>query len=152
MLLSHNTNTSGFKYTGDTPLFRYEPLINFWLRFFDTRREKQFLKVFRNHTILSTPTTFNTSQGPISIFQHHGGTTTSQHHGRTSTESFSKSSKFSAHLFWVWRYPHPSPFPVRVFIMTILTVIFFARERKLYPMLCPWTLNPNSSKPKRTEW
>ena len=26
--------------------------INFWLRFFDTRRETQFLKVFRNHTML----------------------------------------------------------------------------------------------------
>ena len=37
--------------------FRYEGFINFWLRFFDTKRERdtQFLKVFRNHTIL-TPT------------------------------------------------------------------------------------------------
>ena len=38
-----------------TLLFRYEPFINFWLRFFDTRRETQFLKVFHNHTMLTTP-------------------------------------------------------------------------------------------------
>ena len=29
--------------------------INFWLRSFDTRRETQFLKVFRDHTMLTTP-------------------------------------------------------------------------------------------------
>ena len=31
--------------TQATPLFRYKPFINFWLWFFDTRRETQFLKV-----------------------------------------------------------------------------------------------------------
>ena len=49
VLYSRNTNTRA------TPLFRYEPFINFWLRFFDTRRETQFLKVFRNHNMLTTP-------------------------------------------------------------------------------------------------
>ena len=34
--------------------FRYEQFINFWLRFFDTRRENQFLKVLAN-PILSDP-------------------------------------------------------------------------------------------------
>ena len=29
--------------------------INFWFRFFDARRETQFLKVFRNDTILTPP-------------------------------------------------------------------------------------------------
>ena len=33
--------------------FRYERFINFWLRFFDTRRETKFLKVFANHTMLT---------------------------------------------------------------------------------------------------
>ena len=28
--------------------------INFWLQFFDTRRETQFLKIFRNHTMQMT--------------------------------------------------------------------------------------------------
>ena len=49
-----NANTGKYK-TQVTPLFRYEPFINFWLRFFDTRRETQFLKVFRSHTMLTTP-------------------------------------------------------------------------------------------------
>ena len=38
--------------------------------------------------------------GQTSTSQHYGRTSTSQHHGWTSTECFSKSSKFSAHLFW----------------------------------------------------
>ena len=38
-----------------TPLFRYKWFINFWLQFFDTRREIQFLKVFCNHTMLTIP-------------------------------------------------------------------------------------------------
>ena len=63
--------------TQATPLFGYEPFINFWLRFFDTRRETQFLKVFRNHTMLTTPLTFGISRSPISISQHHGRNSTS---------------------------------------------------------------------------
>ena len=54
-----NTNTT---YRG-TLLFRYEQFIDFWLRFFDTRRETQFLKVFRKKTVLNPPTTFGTSRG-----------------------------------------------------------------------------------------
>ena len=40
--------------TQATPLIRYEPF-NFRTRFVDTRREKQFLKVFRYQTMLKTP-------------------------------------------------------------------------------------------------
>ncbi len=92
-----------------------------------TRRERKFLKVFRNHTMLTTPPTFGTSRDILDLNssslvgtrktqlnyrelnflppwsnvnpQLHGRTSTSQHHGRTSNESFSKSSKFLAHLF-----------------------------------------------------
>ena len=46
-----------------------------------------------------TSTPEHHGQTPTS--QHHGLNSTSQHHGLNSTESFSKSSKFSAHLFWV---------------------------------------------------
>ena len=53
-----------------------------WLRFFDTRRETQFSKVFRNRTMLTSPPTFGISRGPISISQHQGRTPTSPHHGR----------------------------------------------------------------------
>ena len=38
------------------------------------------------------------------------------------------------------------------FIMTVVFVISFVYECKLYPILCTWTLNPNSSKPNQTEW
>ena len=63
---------------------------------------------------------------------------------------FSKSSKFSAHLFWAWCHPHSSPISCLVFIMTMVIVISFAHQRKLYPMLCTWTLNRNSLKPNQT--
>ena len=33
-----------------------------------------------------------------------------------STDSFSKSSNSQDHLFWAWRYPHSSPFPVWVLL------------------------------------
>ena len=59
---------------GPILLFRYEPFINFWLRFFYTGRDTQFLKVFRNHTMLTSPPKFGTSRGAISISQHHGRT------------------------------------------------------------------------------
>ena len=38
-------------------------------------------------------------------------------------QSFSKSSKFSAHLFWVWRHPHSIPISCLGFIMTMVIVI-----------------------------
>ena len=78
--------------------------------------------------------------GPISNSQLHGRTSTSQHHRPTSTESFSKSSKFSAHLFWVWRHPYSSLISCLGFIMTMVIVISFVRERKLHQL----TTHPNS--------
>ena len=59
-----NTNTNANRHT---LLFRYERIINFWLQFFDTRREKKFLKVFRNPTMLTPPTTFSTSRGVLNL-------------------------------------------------------------------------------------
>ena len=73
--------------TQATLLFRYEPFINFWLRFFDTRREIQFLKVFHNHTMLTTsfngqnPTLCPNGRNSTIIF--HGPTSKSQLPGRT---------------------------------------------------------------------
>ena len=68
---------------------------------------------------------------PTSKSQLPGRTSTFQHHGRTPTEYFSNSSKFSAHLFWAWRYPHSSPIFSLGFIMTMVIDISFAHERKL---------------------
>ena len=47
---------------------------------------------------------------------------------------FSKSSKFSAHLFWAWRHPHSCPIFCMVFIMTMVIVLSFAHERKLHQL------------------
>ena len=74
------------------------------------------------HGTISNPQMY----GRTPTSQHHVRTSTSQHHGRTSTESFSKSSKFSAHLFFAWRHRYPS----LGFIMTMVIVITFACERK----------------------
>ena len=41
--------------TGGLRCSRTNGLLITWLRFFDTRRETRFLKVFRNHTTLTTP-------------------------------------------------------------------------------------------------
>ena len=43
--------------------------------------------------------------------------------------------KFSAYLFRAWRHSHSSHISYLGFIMTIVIVISFAHERKLYPML-----------------
>ena len=69
-----------------------------WLRFFDMRRETQFLKVFRNHTMLTTsfngrnPTLCPNGRNTTIIFHGltsksplYGRTPTSQNHGRTPT-------------------------------------------------------------------
>ena len=47
---------------------------------------------------------------------------------------FFKILKFSAHRFRAWRHSHSSPISCLGFIMTIVIVIPFAHERKLYPM------------------
>ena len=79
------------------PLFRYEPFINFWLLFFNMRRET-ILKSLLYHTMLTT--SFNSRNpslcpngrnstiifhGPTSKAQLPGRTSNSQHHGQNST-------------------------------------------------------------------
>ena len=48
--------------------------------------------------------------------------------------SFSKSSNSQEHCFLAWRHSHSSPISYLEFIMTIVIVIYSARECKLYPM------------------
>ena len=92
-------------------------------------------------SVLMAETQFSACNGPISIYQlygwtptsqYHGRTPTSQHNGPTSTESFSKSSKFSAHLFRAWHHPHSSTISSLGFILTKVIVISFVCERKLH--------------------
>ena len=141
-----------------------------------TQGERQFRKVFHNHTMLTPPPTFGTSRGVLDLnsssplqrlktqlysrelhslpqwqelnclpawsnlnfncLPQWQRTQVSAYmvQCQLSTESFSKSSKFSARLFWTWRYPHSSLISCLEFIMPIVIVISFARERKLYPM------------------
>ena len=138
--------------------------INFWLRFFDTRRET-ILKSLSYHTMLTTPpnarhiswSNFNFST-PWSDpnFSTSLSDPTSHHHGRTPTSTvchwgrqpnclptpskvisqltFSKSSNSQDYRFWAWRHSHSSPISYRGFIMIIVIVMYFAHERKLYPM------------------
>ena len=104
-----------------TLLFSYERYIYFWLRFFDTRRETQFLKVFRNHTMLTPPPISGTyhcvlhlnSSLPVEIRKTQlfdsmakSPTLDSMVQCQPSTDSFSKSPNF---LFRVWCHPHSSP-------------------------------------------
>ena len=56
-----NTNSYAEK-QADSVVSVTNGFINFLLQFFNTRRETQFLKVFHNHTMLTTPPTFGTSR------------------------------------------------------------------------------------------
>ena len=91
--------------------------------------------------------------------QHHGPIPTFHHHGQTPNSTvclngrqpnclptlskvnfqltcFSKSSNSPDHCIRAW---HSSPISYLGFIMTIVIVISFPHEHKLYPMLCTWT-------------
>ena len=52
---------------------------------------------------------------------------------------FSKSSDSQDHCLRAWHHSHSSLISYLGFIMTIVIVISFAHECKLYPMLCSWT-------------
>ena len=153
-------------------------LLTSWIRFFDTRRKTQFLKVFRNHTMLTTPPTFGTSRGPISISLHPVRThilnimvgpqllnimvgpqllnimvdPTSQLHGRNSTKSFSKILQILSPSLPGMTSSTFQPH----FLLGLLWKWWLS-----YPLrtsvnctnwLHTWTLNPHSSKPNQTEW
>ena len=84
-----------------TLLFRYELFINFWLWFF-TRRETQFLKVFRNQTMLIP----KTSNSQDHLFRE---------------RSHPHSSHFSVWvLLWPWWLSYPLRTSVQLHPMTML--------------------------------
>ena len=60
-------------------------------------------------------------------------------HSQLQTDSFSKSSNSRDHRFRAWHHSHSSPIFYLRFIMTIVIVISFAHECKLYPVLCTWS-------------
>ena len=163
------TSTIGrLKYTGDSVVQVQTHLLTSDFGS-STRGERQFLKVFRNHTMLTT--SFNgrnttlypngrsstiVFHSPTSKSQLPGRIPTSQHHWRTqlllsAIEADNPTvclhrpkSTFNWRIFQnlqilstiAWRYSHSSPISYLGFIMTMVTVISFAHERKLYRMLC----------------
>ena len=83
---SHNHNNNKSTYTNKKHnrltqihrrlrCFGTNAFINFWVQFFDTRIERQFLKDFLNYTMLTTLQRSETSFGVLGL--------NSQHHGRT---------------------------------------------------------------------
>ena len=141
----------------------------FWVHS-DTRSKTQFLKVFSNHTMLTIPnarlhlmmlryltveirkTQLHVSTVENSTLCLNGRNSTLCLHGQISTS-----------LLTLFQNPQilrtissgrgvihtPASFPVWGFIMTMVIVISFARERKLLQLT--WALNSNSSKPNQTK-
>ena len=152
---SHNDINNNSKYTyaktqvdtntQATPLFRYECFINFWLWFLDTRRET-ILKSLLYHTMQTislSELNFSTSWSDpnFNCLPQWQTTQLSAYivQSQLPTDSFSKSSNSQDHRFWAWCQSHSSLVSYLGFIMLIVIVISFLRERKLYLMLYTWT-------------
>ena len=96
---------------------------DFWLQFFDMRRETQFLKVFSNQLCWLHPHMQRILWCLRSLLveikkkkQLHLRSmaqtqlSTSIVQSQLSTDKFSKSSNSQDHLFWAWHQPHSNPF------------------------------------------
>ena len=70
-------------------------------------------------------------------------------YSQLQTDVFFKIPIFSAHCFLAWCHSHSSLISCLGFIMTIVIVISFALERKLYPMLCTWTKSRTVQSPTK---
>ena len=104
--------------------------------------------------IIVGPQLFNTMAGPqlqLSASMADNPTVGLHRPKSTPNSSFSKSSNFQDHRFRAWRHSHSSLIYYLGFIMTIVIVISFAHERKLYLMSVHLNKEPNSSKPNQTE-
>ena len=137
-------------------LFRYKPLLLTSDFSSSTRGERQFLKVFHNHTMLPTPQrsvhlviqsqflnitvrpNFSTSWSDpnFNCLPLRQTTQLSAYMAPKSTPNwrFSKSSNSQDHCFQAWCHSHFSLISYLGFIMTIVIVISFAHKHKLYPM------------------
>ena len=149
-LKQRNQYTSGLKYTGTNGLLLTSEFAS------STQGERQFLNVFRNCTLLTTPQNsahlvvqsqfLNTMVGlnfspswpehNINCLPQWQITQLSAYMAQSQlpTDSFSKSSNPQDHRFRAWCHSHSSPISYQGFIMTIVIVISFARERRLYQM------------------
>ena len=153
--LQSNTNAN----TGGLCRFRYGLFTNFWLWFFDKKKETQFLKASADHTILQTilywphkraahPVMFKISiDGNPKI-------PTASFNGQNSTQLYASMAETQLSAFMIqsqltlFQNPPilrtlssghniihtPASFPVWGFIMTMMIVIFFAHKRKLHQL------------------
>ena len=160
-----NTNTQA------TPLFRYEPFINF-LNSVVRHEERQFLKVFRiilckqhvagiqlyvpmagtqRSSSMVQPQNTNCLVGlqllniifrpQLQLSTSMADNPTVCLHSPKSTPNWRvfQNPQILSLSLRAWYHSHSSPISYLGFIMTIVIVISFALERKLYPMLCTWT-------------
>ena len=139
----HNTltNECGYKHSDDS-VVQIRTFINFWT-FFDTRWGKQFLKIFsnilckQNSQMPGRTPNFSTSwsDSNFNCLPKWQRTQLSPTWPKVNlpTDSFSKSSNSQDHRFLAWRHSHSRPVFYLGFIMTIVIVISFARERKTVP-------------------
>ena len=137
-----------YKIHRQTLLFRYERLLTSGLS--STRGEREtILKSLSYHTMLTKlPTAWSDpnfsaswSDPNFNCLPKWQTTRLSAYIAQSQlpTDSFSKSSNSQDRRFRAWRHSQSSPISYLGFIMTIVIVIFFTHERKLYPMLCTWT-------------
>ena len=102
----------------------------------------------KNLTAAATPENSTVClYGPMSTFNSMVGPQVLNTMVGPQLESISKSSKFSAHLFWAWRHPRSSPFSVWGLLWQWWLSYSFCTNVNCTNWLHTWTLNPNSSKP-----
>ena len=136
-----------------TLLFRYKHfIINFWVQFFNTRRETIFKSLLKSYYANNTAT-LSTSHGPISISQHHDWNSTSTVcHWRRQPNCQPTLSKVNSQLtlfqnLQILRtitFGHdaihtPAPFPIWGFLWQWWLSYPLRTSIKLYPISVPWT-------------
>ena len=164
--------TGGLKYIGD---FVVQVRTHLLTSDFgsSTRGERQFLKVFHNHTTLTTSfNSWNLTLCPngrnSTIILH--GLTTSQHYGRTQLLNTMVGTQLlhtmvGTQLNLFQNLPNsqpistkqdvihsPDPFPVWGLLWQWWLSYPLCTIVKCTNWLHTWTLNPNSSKPSQIEW
>ena len=157
----HKYKTQAETNAGGNCPFRYERFINFWLRFFDTRIETQFLKAYANHTtwpqraahlVMSKVSVGRDPKNPTTSFNSRKSSLCLHGHISTPNWQFFKIFKYSGPfllgmtpstlqpyflsggLLWQWWLSYPLRASV-----------------KCTNWLYTWAVNPNSSKPNQTE-
>ena len=154
---NNNADTNTQHKCRRTLLFRYESIYQLLDFGSSTQGERQFLKVFANPRISDpnarcilwclrslsvevrkTPTTSSTRWTNPQLSTQWQRTQFSAYmvQSQISTASFLKSSNSQDHLFWAWHHLHSSLISCLGFIMTMVIVIPFARERKIVPNDC----------------